>query len=49
MKILIIKLKLTLTNILPKYMVPTKYYKLEELTTNANGKIDRMLLKKQYS
>ena len=43
------KLKLALTNILPKYMVPTKYYQLEELPINTNGKIDRMLLKKQYS
>ena len=43
------KLKLALTNILPKYMIPTKYHKLEELAINTNGKIDRMLLKKQYS
>lgn len=43
------KLKVALTNILPKYMVPTKYYQLEELPINANGKIDRMLLKQQYS
>lgn len=43
------KLKLALMNILPKYMVPTKYHKLNELAINANGKIDRMLLKNQYS
>ena len=41
-------LKLALTNILPKYMVPTKYHKLTELPINSNGKIDRTLLKNKY-
>lgn len=31
---------------LPKYMIPTEYKKLEQLPRNANGKIDRLALKK---
>lgn len=41
--------KLALLGILPKYMVPTKYHKLESIPLNANGKIDRTLLKEKYS
>lgn len=29
---------------LPKYMYPSKYYRLEQMPHNANGKIDRRLL-----
>lgn len=42
------EVKLLLGKILPKYMVPTKYYKLDEFPINANGKIDRLLLKQKY-
>lgn len=31
---------------LPKYMIPTEYRKLDQLPRNANGKIDRLALKK---
>lgn len=42
------ELKLSLGKLLPKYMVPTKYYKVEEFPINNNGKIDRLKLKKEY-
>ena len=38
-----------LTKILPKYMIPTKYHKLESLPINNNGKIDRLYLKNLYN
>jgi amino acid adenylation domain-containing protein len=34
-----------LIEVLPKYMVPTKYFRQRELPRNANGKIDRQQLK----
>jgi acyl-coenzyme A synthetase/AMP-(fatty) acid ligase len=34
---------------LPKYMVPTKYVRMEKLPMNANGKIDRLKLNKQIN
>lgn len=43
------QLKLQLTKILPKYMVPTKYHRINALPLNTNGKIDRVLLKAKYS
>jgi amino acid adenylation domain-containing protein len=33
-----------LLEILPKYMLPTQFYKKDELPRNTNGKIDRLLL-----
>lgn len=33
---------------LPKYMLPNKYLFLDEMPHNANGKIDKKLLKQQY-
>lgn len=36
-----------LTNALPKYMIPTKWIYLEQFPLNANGKIDRLELKKR--
>ncbi len=41
--------KLALTKLLPKYMVPTKYYKVNVLPTTEIGKIDRVLIKNKYS
>lgn len=32
----------------PEYMVPGMIYKLDQMPMNANGKIDRVLLKEQY-
>jgi amino acid adenylation domain-containing protein len=37
-----------LTTILPKYMIPTKYFKIDAMPRNANGKIDRTLLKQMF-
>lgn len=34
-----------ITTILPKYMVPTVYIRMDELPRNTNGKIDRLTLK----
>jgi len=33
----------------PKYMLPTKYFRLVEMPLNANGKIDRMTLNKKVN
>jgi amino acid adenylation domain-containing protein len=33
---------------LPKYMIPTIYYRLDELKRNTNGKIDRLKLKQYF-
>ncbi len=43
------EIKLELIKILPKYMIPTKYYRIDDLPINNNGKIDRLYLKKLYS
>ena len=37
-----------LRKLLPKYMLPNLYEKLEALPYNANGKIDRVQLKERY-
>ena len=33
---------------LPIFMVPTKYYKLDNMPLNKNGKVDRKELKRLY-
>lgn len=38
----------TIKDMLPRYMMPHKYIKLDEMPLNANGKIDRVLLKNKY-
>ena len=35
--------------VLPKYMIPTAFHRLEQLQRNANGKIDRLFYKKEVS
>ena len=34
--------------ILPKYMLPTRYEKIQQMPRNSNGKIDRRLLKEKF-
>lgn len=36
------------SKVLPKYMIPTIFNRIEQMPRNANGKIDRSLLKKIY-
>ena len=36
--------KIAIGNLLPKYMIPTKFYKIDELPRTINGKIDRLKL-----
>jgi amino acid adenylation domain-containing protein len=38
-----------IAGILPKYMIPTVYIRMDELPRNNNGKIDRLMLKNQIN
>ena len=42
------EVKAEVTNRVPEYMVPGVIHKLDKMPMNANGKIDRVLLKEQY-
>lgn len=42
------KIRKTLAESMPKYMIPTSYIKLDEMPRNINGKIDRLKLKTEY-
>ena len=42
------ELAATLKTKLPRYMLPNKIIKLEQMPFTANGKIDRVTLKKWY-
>jgi D-alanine--poly(phosphoribitol) ligase subunit 1 len=42
------RVKLDLRNLLPDYMIPAKIFILDRLPKNANGKIDRPALVKEY-
>lgn len=37
-----------LKNHIPRYMLPNRYHRIENMPVNLNGKIDRVLLKSQY-
>ena len=41
--------RMSISKVLPKYMIPTAYHRLEQLQRNANGKIDRLFYKKQVN
>ena len=41
-------IKIEIEKILPQYMLPTRYVNLEDFPLNANGKIDRVALKRQF-
>jgi acyl-coenzyme A synthetase/AMP-(fatty) acid ligase len=43
----IAEMKKSLINVIPKYMIPTSFIKLEEMPMNTNGKIDRLKIKKE--
>jgi len=36
-----------LREMIPDYMLPSKYHQMDSIPLNANGKIDRQLLKEQ--
>jgi acyl-coenzyme A synthetase/AMP-(fatty) acid ligase len=40
----IAEMRVAISKMLPKYMIPTVYNKMDELPRNTNGKIDRLLL-----
>lgn len=42
-------MRIALGQLLPKYMIPTIYHKMEELPRNTNGKIDRLMLNKKVN
>ncbi len=42
------ELRAHIKELVPRYMVPHKYIKVDSLPLNANGKIDRVKIKKQY-
>jgi amino acid adenylation domain-containing protein len=39
----------SIMSFIPKYMIPTKYIRLEKMPMNANGKIDRLALNSQVN
>lgn len=41
--------RIQIGKVLPKYMIPTAFYHLEQLQRNANGKIDRLFYKKEVN
>ena len=41
--------RMQIGKVLPKYMIPTAFYHLEQLQRNANGKIDRLFYKKEVN
>ena len=46
-EILLNEFRKQISTILPKYMIPTSYIKIDKLPKNTNGKIDRLLLNTQ--
>lgn len=47
-KLTVAEMKKKISEVLPRYMVPTVFVEMEQLPRNTNGKIDRLQLKKQY-
>lgn len=43
------ELRKAMTIFVPKYMIPTKHYRIETMPLSANGKIDRLSLNKQVN
>ena len=41
--------RMAIGRVLPKYMIPTVYHRLEQLQRNTNGKIDRLFYKKEIN
>ncbi len=39
----------TLASVLPKYMIPSVYHRLDEMSRNTNGKIDRLYYKNEIN
>jgi len=43
-EISVLEFRRRIGEVLPKYMIPTKYVRLDEMPRNTNGKIDRLKL-----
>lgn len=43
--LMVAEMRKAIAAVLPKYMIPTVYYQMDELPRNTNGKIDRLKLK----
>ena len=48
-EILLNEFRKQISTILPKYMIPTSYIKIDKLPKNTNGKIDRLHLKNIFN
>jgi amino acid adenylation domain-containing protein len=48
-EIIVAQLRKTLGEVLPKYMIPSAYIRLNEMPMNTNGKIDRLYLKNKIN
>ena len=45
----VLQFRMEIGKVLPKYMIPTVYHRLEQLQRNTNGKIDRLYYKKEVN
>jgi amino acid adenylation domain-containing protein len=43
------EMRKAISGILPKYMIPGSFYRMKQLPRNQNGKIDRLLLNRNYT
>ena len=48
-EISVANMNIAIGNYMPKYMIPAKYHKVDQMPRNQNGKIDRLLLQNQIN